>query len=108
MPDPDLEMVGGGGGVGGGHPDRYIRGREAASRAPLLDPPLKCKRGLQIPIINLELLLFPKGWGSAGKISVIEGQNASCRVRSDFWMQNFRDFFQKQQFLFPDSRLSHR
>ena len=23
-------------------------------------------------------------------------------------MQNFRDFFQKQQFLFPDSRLSHR
>ena len=32
-------------------------------RAPPLDPPLKCKRALQIPIINLELLLFPKGWG---------------------------------------------
>ena len=39
---------------------------------------------------------------------MIEGQNASCRVRSDFWMQTFPDFFQKQQFLFPDSRLSHR
>ena len=82
VPDPDLEMVGGGrggGGVGGGHPDRYIRGRGAVSqknffipsdlslvetpRTPPLDPPLKCKRALQIPIINLELLLFPKGWG---------------------------------------------
>ena len=78
VPDPDLEMVGSGGGLG--RSSRPLdKGRGAVSqknffgpsdlglvetpRAPPLDPPLKCKRALQISIINLELLLFPKGWG---------------------------------------------
>ena len=80
VPDPDLEMVGrgeGGGwgrssrpldkGAGGGLPKKFFGpsdlGLVETPRAPPLDPPLKCKRTLQIPIINLDLLLFPKGWG---------------------------------------------
>ena len=41
----------------------------------------------------------------------VKGQNASCRVRSDFWMQNFRDFFQKQagiKLLFHDALQKYR
>ena len=60
VPDPDLEM-------GAVSQKNFFGpsdlGLVETPRAPPLDLPLKCKRTLQIPIINLDLLLFPKGWG---------------------------------------------